>query len=174
MPLTAAAVKTYGSTLHRYLLRRLRRPEDVPDLTQEIFERFLKKKDRPEVIRNPLAYLFGIAAHVVSEARYAEAHSLVTYDSELADKMSEAMDHASPEALAEQLGMRRDILDACSALPQNHLLAVLLVAGHEMSYAEAAKATGFTRNTIATYVMHARAKLKLILEDYWGNKDAPR
>jgi len=174
MPAAATAFEQYGPALHRYLLRRLRRPEDVPDLTQEIFERFLKKKDRAELIRNPLAYLYGIASHVVSEAHYEEQQNRVTCDSELLTRLDDRFDSASPDQLAEQLGLQRDLLDALALLPRNHLLAVLLVEGQDMSYEEAAQASGFTRNTIATYLMHARAKLKLILQDYWVGKDSHR
>jgi RNA polymerase sigma-19 factor, ECF subfamily len=164
----------YGPALHRYLLRRLRRPEEARDLTQEIFERFLKKKDRPEFIRNPLAYLYGIASHVVSEANYEEQQNRVTCNSDLLQHLDGRFDSATPDPLAEQLDMRRDLLAALSSLPRNHLLAVLLVEGEEMSYEEAARATGFTRNTIATYVMHARAKLKLMLQEYRAGKGARR
>src|SRR5258705_7997608 len=174
VPSTGAAFEQYGPALHRYLLRRLRHPQDASDLTQEIFERFIKKKDRTELIRNPLAYLYGIASHVVSEAHYAAQQSRVTFDSELLVRMDEGFDAAAPDQLADRLGLRRDLLDALSSLPRNHLLAILLVKGEEMSYDEAACATGFTRNTIATYVMHARAKLKLILQDYWVAKDSRR
>ncbi len=163
----------YGQALHRYLVRRLRRPEDAADLTQEIFERFLKKKDRPELIRNPLAYLYGIASHVISEARYAEQQSRITCDSALVARLSEAFDSATPDRMAEQLGMRRDLVEALSSLPRNHLLALLLVEVHDMSYEEAAQKSGFTRNTIATYLMHARARLKIVLQDYWARKDSP-
>jgi RNA polymerase sigma-70 factor (ECF subfamily) len=174
VPSAGTAFEQYGPALHRYLLRRLRHPEDASDLTQEIFERFIKKKDRAELVRNPLAYLYGIASHVVSEAHYAAQQSRVICDSELLNRMEEGFDAAAPEQLADQLGLRRDLLDALSSLPRNHLLAVLLVEAQEMSYDEAARATGFTRNTIATYLMHARAKLKLILQDYWVGKDSPR
>jgi RNA polymerase sigma factor (sigma-70 family) len=169
----ASAFAQYGSALHRYLLRRLRRPDDISDLTQDIFERFLKKRDRPEVIRNPLAYLFGIASNVVSETRYEEQHNLVTYDSELLDALSGSLHQTQPDDLAEQLGLQKDMLAALASLPENHLLAVLLVEGQGMSYEEAAHASGFTRNTIATYLMHARAKLKLALDEYWSREDSP-
>lgn len=170
--LAAAAFAKYEAALHRYVLRRLRRPADVRDLTQDIFERFMKV-DRAEAIRNPQAYLFGIASHVVAEARYEREHNLVTYDSALADKTAEAAGHAAPNELADTLGLQRDILDALLALPENHLAALLLVKSEGLSYEEAARAAGFTESTIGTYVTHARAKLKLLLEDYWCSKDGP-
>lgn len=165
-PAAVTAFEKYAPALHRYLLRRLRQPQDASDLAQEVFERFLRKKDRPEVVRNPLAYLFGIASHVVSEARYEEQTSRVTYDSSLADQLADAPDRDAPEDMAERMALQRDLLDACATLPKNHLLAVMLVEGEGMSYEQAAEASGFTKNTIATYLMHARAKLQLVLKDY--------
>jgi DNA-directed RNA polymerase specialized sigma24 family protein len=76
-----ATLLRYSRALHNYLLQRLRRGrDDTADLTQEIFERFLRKRDRPEVIRNPLAYLYGIASHVVAETIEQFPHRLLTYD----------------------------------------------------------------------------------------------
>jgi RNA polymerase sigma-70 factor (ECF subfamily) len=161
---SVSALEQYAPALQRYLLRRLRRPEDASDLTQEVFERFLRKRHRPEVVRNPLAYLFGIAAHVLSEARQTEQHNRLSYDSSLIEKLPDA---ASP---AEQLDLQRDLLDACATLPKNHLLAIMLVEGQGLSYEQAAQVSGFTRTTIATYLMHARARLKLILKDYRDRK----
>jgi RNA polymerase sigma factor (sigma-70 family) len=171
--LTAAAFRKYETALHRYVLRRLQRPEDAPDVTQEIFERFMKV-DRTEAIRNPQAYLFGIASHVVSEARYHEEHNPVTYDSELANERSDAFDPGATDELADTLGMQRDLINALLTLPDAHLAAVLLVKGEGLSYEEAAQKAGFTEATIGTYLTHARAKLKLVLEDYWHNKGSSK
>lgn len=165
--LSDAALDRYAAALNRYLSRRLRRPQDAPDLVQEIFARFLRKKDSPEVIRNPLGYLLGIARHVLCESLGDEQHNPVVFDSELADDCASGLEDQSQEALADRLGERRDIVDALSKLPKNHLLAIMLVDGKGMSYAEAAAASGFTTTTIATYVMHARATLRQILPDYW-------
>ena len=66
--------------------------------------------------------------------------------------------------------MHEDILYAVSQLPQNYLTAWWFVDVEGMSYEEAARASGFARNTISVYVTNARAKLKLILQDYWRVK----
>lgn len=170
--LAAVAFQKYEGALHRYVLRRLRRPQAAPDITQDIFERFLKV-NRADAIRNPQAYLFGIAAHVLSEAHYHQQHDPVTYDSELLEKRTELAGGGSPDELTDKLAMQRDLLDALKALPDNHLIAVLLVKGEGLSYEEAARAAGFTESTIGTYVTHARAKLKLMLEDYYSGTESP-
>lgn len=58
---------SHGERLRRYLATRLRYAKgDVPDLAQEVFLR-LWRVSRPETIRNPEAYLFTIANHVLHQ-----------------------------------------------------------------------------------------------------------
>jgi RNA polymerase sigma factor (sigma-70 family) len=58
---------THGRELRRFLSARLRgAAADVPDLVQEIFLRLLRVKDH-EAIRNPQAYLFTVATHVLHQ-----------------------------------------------------------------------------------------------------------
>jgi RNA polymerase sigma-70 factor (ECF subfamily) len=169
----AAAFRKYEAALHRYVLRRLRRPQDARDLTQDIFERFMKV-DRSAAIRNPQAYLFGIASNVISEARIAQERNMVTYDSDTVDRRAQDLDHGAPDELAERAGLQRDIVSALSRLPDSHLAAVMLVKGEGLSYEEAARVSGMTASTIGTYLTHARARLKSMLEEYYNPGDAPR
>jgi RNA polymerase sigma-70 factor (ECF subfamily) len=154
----------YAAVLNRYLVRRVRRREDVDDLTQEIFELFVKRKDRAEVVRNPLAYLFRIAFHVVGamladEKRQATVINLThtLTDTELEGRGSSNED-------AETLVALQDVQRALEKLPVSYLTALMLVEGQGMSHKEAARVTGFTPGTIATYVTHGRAALKLALD----------
>lgn len=63
----AALEATHGRELRRFLSARLRNATaDVPDLVQEIFLRLIRIKDH-EAIRNPQAYLFTVAAHVLHQ-----------------------------------------------------------------------------------------------------------
>jgi RNA polymerase sigma factor (sigma-70 family) len=171
--LSGANIERYSYVLHAYLMRRLRRAQDTQDFTQEIFTRFIRKcREDPDTVRNPLAFLLGIAGNVVRESLYDARHTRVTFDSDAADEAAErATDFAARGNTAEQVGMRQDILDAIAKLPENYMTAWLLVDGEEMSYEEAARVSGFSRNTISAYVTCARAQLKLILEDYWAKKD---
>jgi RNA polymerase sigma factor (sigma-70 family) len=165
LPAQAAVYERYGEALSRYLKRRVRRPEDITDLTQEIFELFVRRKDRNEVIRNPLAYLFRIAFHVVGAALNEERRNPVTFDSQA---MTEALSTApltSSAEDAEDLAVREDVKAALAKLPKSHLTALLLVEGQGLSSKEAAALSGFTPATIASYVTHARAALKLALDE---------
>lgn len=154
----------YAAALNRYLVRRVRRPEDVDDLTQEIFELFVKRKDRSEVVRNPLAYLFRIAFHVVGTALADEQRQATVFDSRRTLTDTEVEARGSSNEDAEALIAPRDVQKALEQLPANYLTALMLVEGQGMSHKEAARVTGFTPGTIAAYVTHGRAALKLALE----------
>lgn len=59
--------KAHSPQLRRFLSARLRNAAaDVPDLVQEIYLRILRLKDH-EAIRNPQAYLYTIASHVLHQ-----------------------------------------------------------------------------------------------------------
>jgi RNA polymerase sigma-70 factor (ECF subfamily) len=64
---TLAIAKSHGVKLRRFLSARMRNAAaDAQDLMQEIYLRLLRIKDY-EAIRNPEAYLYTIASHVLHQ-----------------------------------------------------------------------------------------------------------
>src|SRR3569833_1885667 len=126
MSLAARAFSKYAPELHRYIEQRLRRPGAAQDLTQDVFERFLQVKEA-DAVRNPQAYLFGIASHVVREARFREDRSLVTFASEAVDDAGGLMENAVPDDLAERLALKQDLKRALAEVPAVHRTVLLLV-----------------------------------------------
>jgi RNA polymerase sigma factor (sigma-70 family) len=162
--LAGLAFRKYARELHRYIERRMRRGGSPPDLTQEIFERFLKIEDA-EAVRNPQAYLYGIASHVVREALFREDQSLVRFDSEAVEAASEHLEHALPDDLAERLGLEQDLAYALGQLPLMQRTVLLLVKRDGLSYEEVASKTRLSISTVTNYVFEARAKIKMLLKD---------
>jgi hypothetical protein len=65
--------QTHGRHLRRFLSSRMRgAAADVPDLIQEIYLRLLRIKDH-EAIRNPQAYLYTVASHVLHQYTLSRA-----------------------------------------------------------------------------------------------------
>jgi RNA polymerase sigma-70 factor (ECF subfamily) len=102
--------RNHGSRLRRYLSARMRNAAaDVPDLMQEVFLRLLRLEDH-EAIRNPQAYLFTIARHVLHQhalklaetPRTVEIHDVVAELSALPDADPAA--HAELEERFQRLG----------------------------------------------------------------------
>lgn len=168
-PSIATALEQYTPKLHQYLRRLLRNPRDIPDIVQETFKRFLSRADRPEIVKDPLAFLLGMARNVARELSYEEQRQAVTFDSELIERQGDVLDRASSDAEAEELVARADIAQALRRLPDAHLAVLMLIDSEDRSYEEAAQLTGFTRSTVATYLMQARARLRMLLHD-----DQPR
>jgi RNA polymerase sigma factor (sigma-70 family) len=63
----SAMEKAHGRALRRFLAARMRHATaDVPDLVQEVFLRLLRIADH-ESIRNPQAYVYTVASHVLHQ-----------------------------------------------------------------------------------------------------------
>lgn len=62
----AAVERAHGRRLRRFFSARMRNAADVPDLVQEVFLRLLRI-ERHEAIRNPQAYLYTVASHVLHQ-----------------------------------------------------------------------------------------------------------
>lgn len=165
--LAMLSFRKYAPELHRYIERRVREPDSAPDLTQDIFERFLQVADA-DAVRNPQAYLFGIASHVVREARYRNDRSLVTYDSNAVAAADEMSEHASPDDTAERLALQEDLRRALAQLPVMHRVVLLLVKRDGFSYEEVAQKTQLTVATVTSYLFEARARMKALLKHRRG------
>jgi RNA polymerase sigma-70 factor, ECF subfamily len=157
-----AAFSRYSPELYRYVLRRLRRPADAADLTQEIFERFLRS-DGLGKARNPQAYLFAIAANVVVDAQLAAGKSLVTYDSQACDALTEVA--ANPDLdMSERMSLAQELKTALAQLPEMQRAAFLLTKWEGLSIQETALRMNLTEGSVTVYVCEARAKLKALLK----------
>jgi RNA polymerase sigma factor (sigma-70 family) len=161
--LAASAYQKHALDLQRYLMRRVGHAQDADDLAQEVFARLLRIRDA-DLVRKPLAYLLGIATHVVREFRQRKQHEHVIYDSEVTDNLCDHPQQLAQSGHAEQLEMRNRLDKALAQLPPTHRLVLLLVKRDGMSYPEAAKAAGLSVHTIEKYVVEARARLRVLLK----------
>jgi len=159
---TVAAFRKYSPALHRYLSRRIRGRVEVADLSQEIFERFLRVTIA-DSIRNPQAYLFRIASHVVSDSLLKDEQDLVTYDSDAVDTLAEKGELVAPDNVAEQIAFGQELQHALSLLPEMHRAVILLTVRDGLSHAEVARQTGLSVSTVGLYACEARARIRTIL-----------
>ena len=160
---TTEAFHKYAPALHRYLTRRMRRPASAPDLTQEIFERFLQVPSA-EHVRNTQGYLYRIASHLVQEYEEREGRSVVMFDSDAAEAAAAGIQHAHEDASADRLALQQDLQRALLTLPPMHRIVLLAVKREGLSYEEVAQRTGLTVSTVTKYLYEARAKMKILLQ----------
>lgn len=135
----------------------------MPDLTQEIFERFIRG-DWQARARNPHAYLFGIASNVVAEAWLAQKRDVVTYDSEVSSQAGESLSGVTHSGDSENLALQDELTQALEQLPESHRLAILLTKRDGLSGREAAARMGISEASVRVYVCEGRAKLKNLLK----------
>jgi len=163
--LARTAFRNHAVDLQRFLIRRVNHAQDADDLAQEVFARLLRVRDA-DLVRTPLAYLLGIATHVVREFLHRKHSERVVFDSEVTDDLCESPDAAAPAGLAERLELQDRLDRALALLPPTHQLVLLLVKRDGFSYAEAARTAGLSVHTIEKYLVEARAQLRLKLEEH--------
>jgi len=163
--LAKAAFRNHAVELQRFLIRRVNHAQDADDLAQEVFARLLRVRDA-DLVRTPLAYLLGIATHVVREFRQRKHHERVVFDSDVTDDLCEKPEQATHTGIAERLELQDRLDRALQLLPPTHQLVLLLVKRDGLSYAEAAESAGLSVHTIEKYLVEARALLRVRLEEY--------
>jgi RNA polymerase sigma factor (sigma-70 family) len=160
--LAVAAAGQYAGQLRRFLLRRLKeRPHDVEDLAQQVYVRLLGLAKDGSLVRQPPAYLFRVAASVLSEFYSAERRQgHVLYDS---DVLLQAADHhAGPDALAA-LELQQELEAALARLPPTQKAVLLMQERDGYQYKEIALKLRLSVDTVHKYVTVAKAKLRTLL-----------
>jgi len=160
--LAKSAFSEHSAVLRRFLMSRVGNVNDIDDLVQEVFTRLLRVRDT-ELVRDPLAYLFGIAANVAREFLQRRYQDSVLFDSDVADRTPAGAERLMDGGIAERLELGDQLNRALIKLPPTHRLVILLVKRDGLSYAEASRTTGLSVHTIEKYLVEARALLRLIL-----------
>ena len=151
----------YTRELHRYLLRRLRRPEDVDDLAQEVYLRLLRM-DQDKCVRKPLNFLYGIASHVVADFHRARARTVPTVDASDEREESNESNPAPSDELAERLNLQQQLQRALAQLPPTHAAVLLAHKRDGLSYEEVARELKLSVHTVAIYIKEAKARIRLM------------
>lgn len=144
----AATERLYGPGLRRFLSRKLRHASaDVPDIFQEVFVRLLQARNH-ETIRNPQAYLYTIAGHVLHQFLQQGVPAIET-SSPLEPT---AVDPADEADLQQQLADIGRALEKFS--PRAHATLVMYRC-EGMTLAEIGKRFGVSTQMARKYLMRA-------------------
>ncbi len=157
----AATLRDHGEELRRFLRRRVVRSQDLADLVQEVYLRLLRI-NVSESVRDPLAYVFGIAANVASEFQMRERRSRTVYDSELMQTAADAADEL-PEGDGGAY-FEHQVNQALAALPPMKLAVLLLERREGLSQAQIAEKLGLSVHTVKKYNVEALAQVRASLQ----------
>lgn len=153
----------YRRELHKYLVRRFRRSQDLDDLKQEVYIRLLRM-DRMDAVREPLAYLYTIAANVIADFMLAERRRQhIAWDSEAVDSWGKDPSQASPDDIAERTSLERQLRLALDQLPPTQAAALVYHYQDGLSCDEVAKKLGLSTKSVDKYLTRGKARMRLIL-----------
>jgi len=144
----------YGTRLRRFLSVRLRNVHEVPDLAQEVFLRLLRV-DRHESIRNPEAYLFTVASHVVHQhslSRSSEPNFIDITDAVTELAGPEGEDPLTRSDNAQRVERLEEILNR---LPPRVAAALVLHRVAGCTVEEVAERLGVSESTAKRYLTRA-------------------
>lgn len=155
------AFQRYGRELQNFLLRRGGRVEDVEDAVQEVFLRLLRIGNS-EFVRNPRAYIHGMALHVVREFKLRDIKA-GTWNSLEPQEANDLADRSAEDwhvPFAEQLDVQRRLEAALLRLPAAHRTVFLMHKRDGYSYQEIADALGISVHTVDKYLLQAKVKIR--------------
>jgi RNA polymerase sigma factor (sigma-70 family) len=135
--------REYAADLRRFLSKRRFIESDIKDVCQEVYLRLLRF-ERTEVIQNPKAYLFRVAANVAHDFRLRQAH-WTPLD---AEQMEEPATEPGPEQLLDAEYRSRRMAEMLATLPALSRAALVLQSQEELTYEEIAARLGVTRRVV--------------------------
>jgi RNA polymerase sigma factor (sigma-70 family) len=159
---TAAAVE-YQQRLRRYLRRRLRRQDDLDDLAQEVYLRLLRIKDEDQVarVREPMAYVYGVAARVIADWNGASDR----YINDAAEDQSEECLDSELDDPAARLATQQHLERVFGKLSPMQAAALLLFERDGLSYAQISEQLKLSPGMVHYHITRARARIRTGLWD---------
>lgn len=150
--------QSYGQRLRRFVSARLRNAAaDTSDLMQEIYLRLLRIDDH-EAIRNPQAYLFTVARHVLHQHALRQSNgldsiSLDDIESRLSDGQADPAVEVETDQAFEELGR------TLQQLSPRAYATLILSRCHGLPLQQIGEQLGVSRDQVKKYL--ARALLHL-------------
>lgn len=142
--------------LRRFLAaRRSIPPTDVDDIAQEVFLRIMRY-DKVELIDQPQAYLFKIAANVAAEWSI-RSRNRIPHESKWLDEL---VSGELPETLMLRSQSQREVERALMRLKPRERQVLKLHFSEDMTYAAIAARTGETQRTVRRIFIHGYRRLR--------------
>jgi len=157
----------HGHGLAAFIRRRVRRPADASDLTQEVYLRFLRA-DRAELIRNPEAYLYTVAVNLLREQSVLDRRWRYSVDAAQLPADPGLVDFRTPEEDVDQDARMARITTLVDSLPPKLQAVLILQYRDGLTYQEIATHLGVSTHTVKKYVMQGLALCRKRLIRYEG------
>lgn len=161
--------RQYHQRLLRYLRGNLRTESDAQDVSQEVFLRLLRVPDE-RVIEHPRAYLFRVAANVVSDWRTGQKTAQTLPIDDPDSLPSDDRTDDDYDRRERQTRIRRVV----DTLPVHQRSALLLSTQHGLTYKQIAATLDVSERSVKRYIVKAYARLRRDLADFAGTANDRR
>lgn len=148
----AGWVREHAADLQRFLAKRRIVESDIHDICQEVYLRLLRF-ERTEVIHNPQAYLFRVAANVAHDFNLRKRQ----WTPLEADQLDALADIADSAPLADAEHRSRLLAAILAQLPPLPRAALALLAQEELTYEEIAARLGVSHRAVKRAVARGYA-----------------
>ena len=156
----AALYDLHLDAVYRYAFYRLRTDAEAEDVTSEVFHRALVAMPKYEPRRPFLAFLYGIARHVVAD-QLRSARPQASFS----EAIAHPSDTAGPEDTAVRMDDARHLRAAIARLTPLQQEIVILRSIDGRTTKEIAVITGKPESTIRGIHMRALAGLRELMRD---------
>jgi len=140
------------------LAKRVRGNQDIEDLVQYVYQRFLQSPQH-ELVRQPEAYLYRIAANVINERSLHNEREIITYDSEtLIETADQSIDtFAAKDEVGDRLARREQLQRILAQVPVKYRVVFLLSTRDGLTCSEIARELRITPQSAKKYLSRAFA-----------------
>lgn len=159
-PSVAQWARAYADDLKRFLAKRRLIESDIKDICQEVYLRLLRF-ERSQVIQNPHAYLFRVAANVAHDFKLRRPQ-WASLESEQLENVA-GDDHPDPEAVAEAAYRSRCLMQVMSELPPLPRAAIALQFYDGLSYTQIAERLGVSQRVVKRAIARGFALMRAAL-----------
>jgi RNA polymerase sigma factor (sigma-70 family) len=157
----------HGSSLAAFIRRRVRRPADASDLTQEVYLRFLRA-DREELIRNPEAYLYTVAVNLLREQSVLDRRWSQSVDASDLPADPALVNFRTPDEEIDDEARMARIAALVESLPAKQQAVLVLQYRDGLTYQQIAERLGVTTHAVKKYVMQGLAICRKRLARFEG------
>ena len=172
----AELVRRHETPLYNFVLRHLRSPSAADDITQEAFLRVVQRAAEFKHEARFSTWLYTIARNLcIDHGRKMKLRRHPSLDGpagegEGARPMLEVLADPAPGGdvgrAAEWTAMRRSIVTAVEALPDDQREVFLLREVANLPFKEIAEVTGIAENTVKSRMRYALERLRGALSDF--------
>lgn len=159
-PALSRLVARWHPKLLRHAWRVLGDSERAKDMVQEAWVEILRGLGRLDDVAAFPAWAYRIVTRRCQRSFQRAAREIVEFDADESDESAQVPEHASGEFSAEL----SNVVEAIGKLPAPQRAVLALFYIEELSVAEIAIATDVPPGTVKTRLLHARRKVRALLE----------